>query len=97
MKAYEECSRFDKCAVNKCPLHTDYKDLSSMPGDSERKCTMARNNRLAIGSKYADLAYFGLTGHEYLGLKEAGKLPPNLANPGRNALSLGIQNKGGIS
>ena len=33
MRAYEECPRFDVCAVNKCPLDQLYKERASVPGE----------------------------------------------------------------
>ena len=80
MKAYQECTRFEKCAVNKCPLDPNYKSMSSVPGDTERKCTLARKKRVETGAKYDNLAYGGLTGHEYTALRESNNLPLNLSN-----------------
>ena len=80
MKAYEDCPRFERCAVNKCPLDPAYKEMSSVPGDAEKKCTMPRKRRQEIGARFDNLAYGGLTGNEYTALQRVGKIPPNFAN-----------------
>jgi len=77
MKAYEDCPRFERCAVNKCPLDPAYKEMPSVPGDAERKCTLPRRKRQEIGAKYENLAYGGLTPQEHSGLSRFGKLPQN--------------------
>ena len=87
MKAYQDCPRFVKCAVNKCPLDPAYKTMSSVPGDAERKCTLPRKKRQEVGAKYDNLAYGGLTGHEYTALRESNNLPLNVANAVCNALN----------
>jgi len=87
MIAYQDCPRFDKCAVNKCPLDPNYKAMASHPLDVERKCTLPRRKRVEIGAKYDNLAYGGLTGHEYTALRESNNLPLNLANAVCNALN----------
>ena len=96
MIAYEECPRFDICAVNKCPLDPAYKSMTSVKGDAEMKCVMRRSVREKIGAKYDNLAYGGLTGHEYVGLREAGKIPQNLAIPACNPRNSEIALKGDL-
>jgi len=84
-EAYQECTRFQRCAVNKCPLDSNYKQMLTHAGDAERKCTLPRRKRVEIGNEYDNLAYGGLTGHEYTALRETGNLPLKLANAERNA------------
>ena len=79
-EAYQECSRYQRCAVNKCPLDSNYKQMLTHKGDAERKCTSPRKKRVETGNEYDDLAYGGLTGNEYTALSKFGNLPPNLAN-----------------
>jgi len=65
---YYECPRFDKCNVNNCPLHPFYPDLIVDPEDRELKCTIEKQVRFKIGSKYPDiLKYQGLSRPEYTG------------------------------
>ncbi len=77
MKAYEQCTRFDRCAVNKCPLDSNYKQMLTNELDAERKCTLPRRKRMEIGAGFTDLVYGGLTAKEHSGLEQFGKLPQN--------------------
>lgn len=63
---YNECPRFQKCSVNNCPLHPSYPNLP-IADDKEKKCTMEKQVRLRIGSKYPELKYQGLTVKEWTG------------------------------
>jgi len=74
IKAFKECPRFDKCNVNKCPLHTDYEKLQSSEYDKEQKCTMERRVRERIGLKYG-LPNQGLTQREISSQKLWDNLP----------------------
>lgn len=56
---YESCPRFEKCAVNKCPLDLDRDYRNYIEG--EKKCTMAKSIRLRLGK---DLPWLGLTNSE---------------------------------
>lgn len=80
MKAYEQCTRFNRCAVNKCPLDPNYKQMLSHQLDAERKCTSPRKKRVEIGARFDNLAYGGLTGNEYTALAKHDNLPLNLVN-----------------
>ena len=80
MKAYEQCARFNRCAVNKCPLDPMYKEMRTHPLDAERKCTLPYKQRVEIAMGYTNLAYGGLTGNEYTAFAKHGNSPPNLAN-----------------
>lgn len=65
-----ECSRYQKCSVNNCPLHPQYPNLLIDIEDKEQKCTMEKQVRHKIGSKYADiLTYQGLTTREWTSKK----------------------------
>ena len=96
MKAYEQCTRFDRCAVNKCPLDPNYKQMLPHKLDAERKCTSPRKKRVEIGAGYDNLAYGGLTGHEYVALRDTNNLPLNLANAERNARGTETQIESGV-
>lgn len=70
----EACPRFQRCAVNACPLDTGYgRTLAPHPDDAERKCRLPRVRRQALAAKYPELAaklrFGGLNGLEYTGLK----------------------------
>lgn len=72
----EACPRFQRCAVNACPLDTGYgRTLEAHPDDAERKCGLPRVRRQALAAEYPELAaklrFGGLTGLEYTGLKRA--------------------------
>jgi len=67
----EDCPRFDKCSVNKCPLHPDYNTLycapedKDGPGDPEKTCLAKSSTRQAIAAQYPDiLSKNGLTDGE---------------------------------
>lgn len=67
-KPHHECPRFQKCSVNRCPLHPLYPNLPIDPEDRETKCTMEKQVRYRIGSKYPDVLKFqGLTSKEWAG------------------------------
>jgi len=62
----KECPRFEKCSVNNCPLHKDYPNLLIDESDSESVCTIEKQVRYRIGSKYPDvLKYQGLKVREW--------------------------------
>jgi len=68
MKPYTECPRFKRCNVNNCPLHLNYPLLPIDEDDKERKCTMEKNVRFRVGSKYPEsLKWQGLTNREFIG------------------------------
>jgi len=68
---YSECPRFQKCSVNHCPSHPSYPNLLIDPEDKEQKCTMEKQVRFKIGSKYPDiLKWQGLTSREWTGKKK---------------------------
>lgn len=67
----EYCPRFDKCSVNKCPLHPDYDVLycahedKDGPGDPEKTCLAKRSTRETIAAQYPNvLCKSGLTDAE---------------------------------
>lgn len=64
-QAYRECSRFERCSVNNCPLHELYPNLYTDPEDREKKCTMEKNVRIRIGANYPELKLKGYTQREY--------------------------------
>lgn len=73
---YTECPRFQKCSVNNCPLHQKYPDLLVNQEDHEPKCTMEKQVRFKIGSKYPDILKFqGLTSKEWAGKQRFESLP----------------------
>jgi hypothetical protein len=49
--AFEFCSRFHKCNVNRCWLDTNKKCVS-LPEDKETRCTIAKSIRVRIGTAY---------------------------------------------
>lgn len=66
MEPYRECPRFKTCSTNNCPLHPLYMYLHTDPDDPEPRCTMEKQVRERIGTKYpAILKYQGLTSREY--------------------------------
>lgn len=74
-KPYRECPRFDKCSVNNCPLGEAYPANVVDEGDKEQKCTLEKQVRFRIGSKYPDiLKYQGLTIREWTGRQNFDKL-----------------------
>jgi len=73
---YTECPRFLKCSVNNCPLHPTYPNLPIDPEDREQKCTIEKQVRFKIGSKYLNvLKYRGLTVKEWAGKQRFESLP----------------------
>lgn len=69
-KPYRECPRYNKCSVNNCPLHPIFPELYLDPEDSQLKCTLEKEVRFRIGSKYPNLLKFqGLTPREWAGKK----------------------------
>jgi len=69
-KPYRECPRYQKCSVNSCPLHPIFPEIYTDPEDSQVKCTLEKEVRFRIGSKYPDLLKFqGLTPREWAGKK----------------------------
>ena len=57
-----DCPGFISCAVNNCPLHPEYPNLSVSPLDPETKCKAQKPGRIRIASKYPGiLKYGGLT------------------------------------
>lgn len=65
---FEDCPRFEKCSVNKCPLSTRYAFLTEVgpdiddlgrpiegTGDPERRCMLRRRKREEISAKYPGL------------------------------------------
>lgn len=66
--SYQGCPRYAKCNVNNCPLHPSYPNLPIDPEDRDTKCTLEKQVRFRIGSKYPDvLKYQGLTPSEWAG------------------------------
>jgi len=56
------CSRFDICSVNNCPLDPGYPNYDTSPLDLERKCLMRKYLRLRLGT---DLPMKGMTEREW--------------------------------
>lgn len=70
LEPYRECSRFQHCSVNNCPLSPGYPDHYTDPDDYEKKCTIAKSIRVRIGSQHLDILKFGgLTRREFAGRK----------------------------
>lgn len=62
----QECPRFDHCSVNKCPLHPNYKNLTTCPEDPETECRAAMRNRMHIAACHqGETAYGGMTEEEW--------------------------------
>lgn len=77
----EACPRFDRCAVNNCPLHSDYGGrLEAHPADPEQRCRLSKLKRLRVVARYPELAaklpLGGLTPREYAGAKNEAALTP---------------------
>jgi hypothetical protein len=70
---HELCPRFEKCGVNVCPLHKNYKKLLASEEDQEKKCTLPKSIRKRLGSS---LAWKGLTEREIAGSKRYDNLSP---------------------
>lgn len=73
-EAHEECPRFEKCGVNRCPLHKNYKKLQPSEFDLEQKCSVAKSIRLRIGKEYK-LSNLGLTEKELSARKRWENMP----------------------
>lgn len=58
----ENCPRFERCAVNCCPLHSLYPDLDTEDTDREKACTLGKAPRLRLGE---GLRFEGLTVAEW--------------------------------
>lgn len=59
------CPKFDRCNVNKCPLHPDYDTLQNLPGEPST-CRLSKAKRIAIASEYPGaLPRGGLTTREW--------------------------------
>jgi hypothetical protein len=53
----EACPRFQRCAVNDCPLHAGYGGpLEALPADAEQRCRLSKMKRLAVVARYPDLS-----------------------------------------
>jgi len=63
-EAYENCPRFKKCSVNKCPLDSYYPERGSVPDDKERRCSLGKTLRLRCAEGF-HLRYGGLTEREF--------------------------------
>lgn len=69
MKLVKLCTRFTKCSVNNCPLHSDYPNLYIDEYDPEQKCQVEKSHRIKIAATCSDLLeYDGLTTKEYGGI-----------------------------
>ena len=64
-QANRECSRYDGCSVNNCPLHSSYPELSMDSEDRNKVCSMEKNVRTRIGANHPELKYGGLKQREY--------------------------------
>jgi hypothetical protein len=63
IRPYRECSRFEVCSCNKCPLDPDIAMRVSVPDDE--KCKATRTTRQNIALKYPELLPLqGLTAKE---------------------------------
>lgn len=60
---YENCTQFDTCDVNKCPLHPDFETLENFEGDST-KCKASKTIRMSIAKAF-NVKSLGLTKKEY--------------------------------
>lgn len=61
-----ECTRFNHCSVNRCPLHPDYPDIYTDPDDPEPRCTLPKSYRVMVAENYVGvLKYGGLTVREH--------------------------------
>ncbi len=66
MFPYLECPRFNSCNTNICPLDPLQSEKNKLP--EEAKCSMEKQVRNRIGSKYPELLkYKGLTSREWSG------------------------------
>lgn len=72
-----ECSRFDKCSVNNCPLLPSYPAKVIDEDDREQKCSMEKQVRFRIGSQYPNLLKWqGLTSREWTGKQKFDSMTP---------------------
>ncbi len=75
---FEECPRYDRCSVNRCPLDPEQDQRTIHPQDKEQKCPMEKPVRLRIGSKYPDLLpRLGLTVKEWASRQAYANLSPS--------------------
>lgn len=72
MNPYELCPRFEKCSVNVCPLHFNFRRLQDSPNDPEQKCTLPKTIRKRLG---ISLSWKGLTDSELAAQKRWDSLP----------------------
>lgn len=62
LRLERQCSKYEVCDVNACPLHYRYAELAPPPNDLERKCRQSKNKRLKITSPHTNyLKFNGLT------------------------------------
>jgi len=59
MEPCEDCPRYERCSVNNCPLHPEYPNLYTAPGDFEKRCTLGKARRLRIASRYPGVLKLG--------------------------------------
>lgn len=50
---YTECTRFERCSVNHCPL--DPAQLESLADNPDPRCTLPKVRRMEIAKRYPDL------------------------------------------
>lgn len=86
-----ECPRFNECSVNNCPLELMYPNMIVLDEDKEKTCTMEKQVRYKIGSKYPEILKFqGLTPKEWAAKKRYESLTYEekqiLAKRGKEAL-----------
>ena len=63
---FMDCTRFDNCSVNNCPLHPRYPKLPTLAIDFERKCKARKSTRVSLAIRSLDkLPYEGLTVAEW--------------------------------
>lgn len=63
---FMECTRFNHCSVNICPLHSNYPDIYTDPDDSEPRCKLPKSYRIKVAENYKGiLKYGGLTVREH--------------------------------
>lgn len=96
MMPFEQCPRFERCCVNVCPLHPNYKKLKSADSDPEQKCTLPKSIRKRLG---VSLAWKGMTEKEISGAKRWDSLPENvkqtrIANLKERSLFVRLSKKG---
>lgn len=74
---FYNCSRYDKCNVNNCPLHPEYPSLYTDENDIETKCGMAKSIRRRIAAAFPGMLKFeGLTTREFEGRERWNSLTP---------------------